>query len=115
MPPDFGCCACAIVGAATAMATAKQKSLVISLLPVLRDGSPTVPLLFLGPHANGCAVPEQPLAWPKPCGMVTALKNETGNAVNESGSIEIGRASCRERVEVSVVGGSLKKKKLVAT
>src|SRR3712207_9495132 len=37
-------------------------------------------------------------------------------AVRASGTeVEIGRASCRERVEISVVAGSLKKKKVLKT
>src|SRR3954462_5224679 len=61
-PPDFGCCATARGGTATAMATAKLKSLVFILsLPVTRVGSPDRPAVVLGwPHASRCGEAGQP-------------------------------------------------------
>src|SRR3954451_16542365 len=71
MPPDFGCCATASVGTATAMATAKLKSLVFILsLPVTRVGSPDRPAVVLGwPHANRCDETGQPGRRAEGCGL----------------------------------------------
>ena len=41
--------------------------------------------------------------------LVTSIINGILNELDED---EIGRASCRERVQISVVAGSLKKKKI---
>src|SRR3954467_1215840 len=71
MPPGFGCCATASVGTATAMATAKLKSLVFILsLPVTRVGSPDRPAVVLGwPHANRWDEAGQPGRTTKGCGL----------------------------------------------
>src|SRR3954447_6749742 len=71
MPPDFGCCATASVGTATAMATAKLKSLVFILsLPVTRVGSPDRPAVVLGwRHASRCGEAGQPGRRAKGCGL----------------------------------------------
>src|SRR3954471_22018401 len=78
MPPDFGCCATASVGTATAMATAKLKSLVFILsLSVTRVGSPDRPAVVLGwPHASRWNPRGQPGRRVEGCGLTTPDRAE---------------------------------------
>src|ERR1051325_4840029 len=94
MPPDFGCCACATDGAASATATAKQRSLVISSSQFCSRGrSPTVPLLFLDAHANRCDCSGQPGPRSKSCGLSASRGlPHRGMAAPPCGSLGFGAA-----------------------